>query len=125
VDEIVIKDLVVFYHVGVPDEERGNAQRLSLTVVMQHDIGPAAATDAIDRTIDYHALAQRLLRFGNGRAWKLIETLAVELAEMILRDFKPQRVSLEVKKFVVREARFVSVRITRSQEEGRGAQISS
>jgi 7,8-dihydroneopterin aldolase/epimerase/oxygenase len=115
VDEIVIKDLVVFFRVGVPDEERDKAQRLSLTVVMEQDIGPAAAADALDRTIDYHAVARRLSQFADGRAWKLIETLAVELAEMILREFKPQRVSLEVKKFVLPEARFVSVRITRSR----------
>lgn len=121
-DEIVIKDLDVSYHVGVPDEERAKPQRLSLTVVMEHDIGPAAADDAIERTIDYHAVVRRLLDFGNGRAWKLIETLAVELAEMILREFKPQRVSLEVKKFILREARFVSVRITRPVKPQRANQ---
>jgi 7,8-dihydroneopterin aldolase/epimerase/oxygenase len=118
VDEIVIKELVVSYRVGVPDDERVKPQRLSLTVVMETNIGPAAAADALERTIDYHAVAQRLLLFGDGRAWKLIETLAVELAEMILREFKPQRVSLEVKKFILPEARHVSVRVTRAAGPG-------
>ncbi len=112
-DEITIKDLDVFYHVGVPPDEREKPQRLSLTVVMELDINAAAATDGLERTIDYHAVAQRLLDFGSGRAWQLIEALAVELAEMILKEFHPQRVSLEIKKFILRDARFVSVRITR------------
>jgi dihydroneopterin aldolase len=54
------------------------------------------------------------VRFGEGRNWKLIETLAVDLAAMILREDKPERVSVEVKKFVIPQARWVSVRIQRS-----------
>jgi hypothetical protein len=35
------------------------------------------------------------------------------MAEMILREFKPKRVSLEIKKFILPKARHVSVRVTR------------
>ena len=114
-DQIVIQDLEVFYRVGVPDEERAEPQRLLLTLELDHDFTPAAKTDDLTKTIDYARLSCWLLAFGEGREWKLIETLAVELAEMILREFQPQRVRLEVKKFVLPEARFVSVRITRSR----------
>jgi dihydroneopterin aldolase len=110
-DRIAIHDLTVFFHVGVPAGERANPQRLSLTVEMDHDF--ALVGDALDRTIDYQAVSQRLLDFGRGRSWQLIETLAVELAEMILREFKPSRVTVEVKKFVVPQARHVSARVTR------------
>jgi len=112
-DQIIIQDLEVFYCVGVPDEERAKPQRLLLTVELQHDFTQAAQADQIDETIDYNHLAQRLLRFGEGRNWKLIETLAVDLAAMILREDKPERVSVEVKKFVIPQARWVSVRVTR------------
>jgi dihydroneopterin aldolase len=53
------------------------------------------------------------LGYGKGRSWKLIETLAVDLAAMILAEFKPERVAVEVKKFVLPEARWVSVRVRR------------
>ena len=84
---------------------------------MEHDF--SLIGDDLDRTIDYQAVSQRLLDFGRGRSWKLIETLAVELAEMILREFKPSRVTVEVKKFVIPQARHVSVRATRPKHERR------
>jgi dihydroneopterin aldolase len=55
-----------------------------------------------------------MLRFGDGRHWALIETLAAELATMVLDEFGPQSVSIEVKKFAVPQARHVSVRLTRA-----------
>ena len=115
-DRIAIQDLTVFCHVGVSDAERANPQRLALTVEMDHDF--SLIGDALERTIDYQALSQRLLDFGRGRSWKLIETLAVELAEMILREFKPLRVTVEVKKFIIAQARHVSVRVTRPSGAG-------
>jgi dihydroneopterin aldolase len=112
-DQIVIQDLEVFYHVGVPETERAQAQRLLLTVELEHDFTLAAQGDDLEKTIDYAHLSRCLLRFGEGREWKLIETLAVDLVGMILREFGPEAVMVEVKKFVIPEARWVSVRLRR------------
>jgi dihydroneopterin aldolase len=110
--KISIVDLEVFYRVGVPDAERAQPQRLLLTVEMESDFSAAAKTDFIADTIDYFAVTQRLLKFGDGKNWKLIEKLAADIAEMILAEFKPQNVSVEVKKFVVPQAKYVSVFLT-------------
>src|SRR4051812_39910095 len=112
-DSICICDLEVFYRVGVPEEERAEPQRLLVTITMDHDMTAAAANDNINQTIDYFAASQRLLKFGEKRTWKLIETLASDIAEMILRDFQAASVTVEVKKFIIRETRFVSVKLTR------------
>ena len=112
-DKIIIHELAVSYHVGVPDAERANPQRLLLTVEMEQDFAAAAAGDDLTRTIDYYAVSQRLLRFGEGRSWKLIETLAVEMAGMVLTDFAAQSVRVEVKKFIIPEARHVAVEVVR------------
>ena len=98
--QISIVDLEVFYRVGVPDAERAQPQRLLLTVEMESDFSNAAKTDSIADTIDYFAVSQRLLKFGEGREWKLIEKLAADIAGAILSEFKPQSVAVEVKKFV-------------------------
>jgi dihydroneopterin aldolase len=111
--KISIVDLEVFYRVGVPDAERAEPQRLLLTVEMEADFSAAAKSDAIADTIDYFAVTQRLLKFGEGREWKLIEKLAVDIANMILSEFKPLAVSVEVKKFIIPQARYVSVKILR------------
>ncbi len=112
-DRITIHELEVFYRVGVPEAERARPQRLLLTVEMAQDVARASATDDLGETIDYQAVARRLLRFGENRSWKLIETLAADLAQLILADFKPQSVTVEVRKFVLPEARCVSVTVTR------------
>lgn len=114
-DTITIKDLEVFYCVGVPDEERAKPQRLLLTVEMDHDFHSAATEDDLGDTIDYFAVSQRLLKFGDGVHWRLIETLAVDIAQMVLEEFGPRNVTVEVKKFIIPQAQHVSVRVVRSK----------
>lgn len=99
--------------VGVPEAERAKPQRLLVTIEMDHDFSAAAARDRLQSTIDYHAVAVRVAAFGRRRNWKLIETLAVELAEMILREFKPRQIGVEIKKFILPQTRHVSVRVRR------------
>ena len=65
--KISIVDLEVFYRVGVPDEERTLPQRLLLTIEMESDFSAAAKTDSIADTIDYFAVSQQLLKFGDGK----------------------------------------------------------
>lgn len=110
---ISIVDLEVFYRVGVPDAERAQPQRLLLTVALESDFSAAAKSDGIADTIDYYAVTQRLLKFGEGREWKLIEKLAADIAAIVLAEFKPQSVSVEVKKFIISEARHVSITFRR------------
>ncbi|MGD0744866.1 MAG: dihydroneopterin aldolase [Verrucomicrobiota bacterium] len=106
---ISIVDLEVFYRVGVPAAERTKPQRLLLTVEMAFDFSAAARSDDIRDTIDYFAVSQRLLKFGEGRSWKLIEKVAADIADMLLSGFKPQSVTVEVKKFPIPQARYISV----------------
>jgi FolB domain-containing protein len=110
---IKIEDLEVFYCVGVTDEERAKPQRLLLIVDMQADIAAAAMTDRLSKTIDYFEVSQELLKFGSGRSWKLIEKVAVSVAEFVKSQYHPDRVTVEVKKFVVPQAAYVSVTWTK------------
>ena len=113
--KISIVDLEVFYRVGVPDAERAQPQRLLLTVELESDFSAAEKSDSIVDTIDYYAVTQKLLRFGEGREWKLIEKLAADIANLILAEFKPSVVTVEVKKFIISQARYVAVSLTRAK----------
>jgi len=107
--KITIVDLEVFYCVGVTDEERAKPQRLLLTVDLNFDFSTAAVSDRIERTINYQTVADDLLKFGEGRSWKLVEKLVANVAERILAEYKPEAVMVEAKKFSIPQARFVSV----------------
>jgi FolB domain-containing protein len=108
---INIVDLEVFYHIGVTDEERAKPQRLLITVEMDLDFSTAAFTDRIEKTINYFEVAQELLKFGDRRSWKLLEKLATNLADHIMLRHKPDAVHVEVKKFIIPEARYVSISV--------------
>ncbi len=107
--KITIVDLEVFYCVGITDEERAKPQRLLLTVDMTLDFSSASVSDRIERTINYQTVAEDLLKFGEGRSWKLLETLVANIADRILAEYKPQAVLVEAKKFSIPQARFISV----------------
>ena len=114
-DQIIINDLEVHYRIGVPDEEREQPQRLLLTIEMEHDFRPAAAADDLTKTINYYAVCQRLLRLGENKSWKLLETLSEEIAQLVLQEFGATAVTVEIKKFIIPEARWVGVKIGRGR----------
>jgi dihydroneopterin aldolase len=113
--QISIIDLEVFYRVGVPDAERAQPQRLLLTIEMESDFSTAAKSDRIADTTDYFAVTHRLLKFGDERSWRLIEKLAVDIADTVLAEFKPLSVSVVVKKFIIPQARYVSVALAKQR----------
>jgi FolB domain-containing protein len=119
--KITIADLEVFYCVGVPDRERSKPQRLLVSVELDLDFTKPARSDRIETTIDYDELARDLLAYGEGRSWKLLEKLAANLADHILTRYHPRAVSVEVKKFVIPQARYVSVSLRRKRGRGRSA----
>ena len=112
-DTIIIQELEVHCRVGVTEQERSRPQRLQLTLEIGADFSRAAAADDLARTIDYYAVVQRLRPWGEGKSWRLIETLASEAAELILAEFKAVSVTVEVRKFIVADTRYVAVRLSR------------
>ena len=111
---IRISELEVFYRVGVPDEERAEPQRLLVTVEMEVAGARASESDDLSDTIDYYRVSRDLLEFGEGRSWKLLERLSAEIAEMVVERYSPRRVRVEVKKFIIPEARHIAVSCERT-----------
>lgn len=112
---ITIQELEIFCCIGVPDEERAKPQRLLVTLEMAVDLVTAVARDDVRWSIDYQRVAQRVAEFSGARSWYLIETLASEIADLVLREFSPLSISVEVKKFVLPQTRYVSTRVVRPE----------
>jgi dihydroneopterin aldolase len=113
--KITIADLEVFYCIGVSDEERAKPQRLLLTVDLSVDFTSAAVSDRIEKTINYQSLADDLIKFGKDRSWKLVEKLVSNIADMVLTQYKPEAVMVEVKKFPIPQARHIAVSLARTR----------
>ena len=114
-DLIRVVDLEIFAHIGVPDTERHNAQRLLISLEISIDsFSHAAGTDNLAWTINYVDVIERVKHLTAKRARKLLETLAEELAADLLKAFPIKKITLEIKKFVLPDAQYVSVIIERS-----------
>lgn len=115
-DTITIEDIEVQCHIGVPAEERAMPQRLLVTIEMEADTSTAGKSDDLEQTIDYHAVFLRACELSMERERKLIETLAEELAEMVLDEFAADAVQITIKKFILPQTRQVMLRIRRQRD---------
>ncbi len=114
-DEIRIASLELRAHIGVPAAERKKLQRLtvSLTMVPVHEFG--AMDDNVGRTIDYAEVAKAIRELAAERPRKLLETLAEDIAQLVLDDFVCRHVALELRKYVLPETEYVAVRLRRTK----------
>jgi len=85
-DRIELRGLRVHGHHGVYEHERRDGQEFVVDVTVWIDLDRAAATDALADTLDYGKLAQRAADIVGGPAKNLIESVAGELAEDVMRD---------------------------------------
>jgi dihydroneopterin aldolase len=85
-DRIELRGLRVFARHGVLDEERRDGQEFVIDAALWLDTRPAAASDDVSKTIDYGALASRLVQLAGDPPVRLIETLAERLMAECLSD---------------------------------------
>ena len=117
-DEIHIEQLDVFTCVGVPEEERAKPQRLTVSISLWPYQQSSDLADHIERTVDYSAVAEATKNFVRDQSVSLIETLAERLASHLLKSFPIRKVTIELRKFALQDAKYVSVTITRSAGVG-------
>jgi len=113
-DEIHIEQLDVFTRVGVPEEERANPQRLTVGISFWPYQQTSDLADHIERTVNYSAVAEETKNFVRDQSVSLIETLAERLASHLLTSFPIQKVTIELRKFALQDAKYVSVTVTRT-----------
>ncbi len=113
-DIVFINDLRIETIIGIYDWERKVKQTISLDLEMGADIRASAATDAIDDTLNYKAVAKRLIDFVGASEYQLVETLAEKIAEIVRSEFEVPWLKLTVRKpGAVRGSRDVGVIIER------------
>ena len=109
-NQILIQGLTVQAHLGVPDEERARPQRIEINAVITPVTAFSDLADSIEQTVDYDAASRKIAALAAARPRRLIETLAFEIADMLIRDFPAERAEIEVRKFILPNTEYVAVR---------------
>lgn len=97
-DIIYIRELQVETVIGIYDWEKNVKQVVSLDLEMAADIKQAAKTDHIDDTLNYKAVAKRLIDFIGESEFELLETLAERIATIVLAEFDVPWLKLRLSK---------------------------
>ena len=116
-DQIHIRGLEVFAHIGVPEEERAEAQRLCFNLTLWPIRQMDKLNDDIGRGVNYATVCTEVKNFVEARRDRLVETLANALASHLLETFEIRRVTVELRKYILPEVEFVSVTVTRERAE--------
>ena len=105
--------------IGIYDWERQIRQKVVFDIHMATDIRKAAATDEIEDTLNYKAVAKRIIQYVEDSKFQLVETLAERVAEIILNEFQVPWVKVILnKQGAVRGSRGVGVIIERGKRQG-------
>jgi dihydroneopterin aldolase len=117
-DKFFLRELTTEATIGVNDWERQVKQTVVIDVEVATDVRQAAAHDDIERTLNYRSVAKRILAFVDNSRYHLIETLAEELARVLISEFALSWLRLSVHKpGAIRGSRDVGVTIERSARD--------
>src|SRR6202020_2383714 len=97
-DRIELRGLRVRGRHGVFDHERADGQDFVVDITVWIDLADAAASDELADTFDYGVLAERAAAVVAGPARNLIETVAAEIAQDVMKDERVHAVEVTVHK---------------------------
>ena len=97
-DRIELTGLRATGHHGVFEHERRDGQEFVVDLVLWIDLDRAAATDSLDDTVDYGALALLARDVVMGEPRDLIETVAAEIADAVMERTQCHAVEVTVHK---------------------------
>jgi len=98
VDKVFIKNLEIDAIIGIYDFERTTAQKVVLDLEMAWDNQLAAKSENIEDALNYKTLSDHLKDYVGSSQFQLIETLAEQIAKIVLDEFHVQWVSLTLHK---------------------------
>jgi len=125
-DRIELRGLTVHGHHGAFDHERADGQDFVVDITAWIDLVEAAASDDLADTCDYGVLAERAAAIIAGPARNLIETVAGEIAEDVMKDQRVHAVEVTVHKPqapIPQVFADVAVVARRSRRGGRGSAV--
>ena len=84
--------------IGIWDWERAAKQTVIIDLDMASDIARAAASDDIKDAVDYKTVSKRLEQFVGESQYQLVETMAENVARLLLEEFGLSWVRVRINK---------------------------
>lgn len=113
-DIIFLHDLRIDTVIGIWEWERKIRQTVTVDLELAADIRKATASDSVEDTLNYKSVAKRVQQFVGDSSFQLVETLAENIAAIVLDEFEVPWVRVRVNKpGAIRGARDVGVLIER------------
>jgi dihydroneopterin aldolase len=97
-DQIKLAGIKIYPRIGTDVEERSAAQECQADLTLWGDFEAAAATDALDMSIDYCQVLLAVQETANAREYNLMEALAYRIVRTILQGFPVNRVKVKLRK---------------------------
>lgn len=115
-DQIFLNELYFQSLIGVYDHERVEKTQLRADLVLHTNLDNAANSDALDDTVDYAMVAQRVALIGASTRFQLLEALGREIIASLFEHFPIQKVELTLSKFnVVENCQSVGIRMIKER----------
>jgi dihydroneopterin aldolase len=117
-DRLLINGLTADCRLGVTDQEQATPQRVWIDLELAIDARRAAARDAVDDALDYARLVQVVSERVQRKPYRLLETMAEDVAAQILGQFATPEVLVRVHKRALPGIESAAVEIVRSNRQG-------
>ncbi|MEW6563651.1 MAG: dihydroneopterin aldolase [Pseudomonadota bacterium] len=115
-DIIFLRELKIDMLIGIYERERRIPQTLQLDLEIGMPNTRACQSDDIQDALDYAEVARHIQTVLGSRHFNLLEALAEQIAQIILRDFNAPWVKVSVAKLAaIRSCKQVGICIQRGQ----------
>lgn len=100
-DTVYLRDIDLKARIGLFEWEQHIEQKLVLSLTLQCDCAAAAQLDDLSLGVDYGAVLQKVQEHVASSRVKLLETLAEQIAALLLRDFAVHSVKIDLAKVFI------------------------
>jgi dihydroneopterin aldolase len=118
-DRITIAGIKIRPRIGVTPGERRLPQPCQADIVICGDFAVAAASDSLEKAINYSRVLATVLETVNAREYNLLETLAYTIGRAVLKTFPARGVTVRVRKrpmSLVEKIDFIEIEIEQPGE---------
>jgi len=113
-DTLRIQDLVAECRLGVTEEEQAAPQTIWMDLELAVDAARAAARDDVRSTVDYAALVSSVQGLAQSRPYRLLETVAEEVASLVLGESGTSWVRVQIRKRALPGIGYAAVTVERT-----------